>query len=112
MPPRQIGPERSRLQAIAGPNVSFAGFVPDAELRALMAGARAFVFAAEEDFGIGPVEAQAEGTPVIAPGRGGVRETVVTSGPALTGLFFNAVTAPAIAAGVQQFSGASASFLP
>ena len=52
------GPEAMRLAELAGPNVMMAGFVPDAELRALMGAARAFIFAAEEDFGIIPVEAQ------------------------------------------------------
>ncbi len=94
------GPEAARLRAIAGPNVSFAGFVPDAELRRLMGTAKAFVFAAEEDFGIVPVEAQGEGTPVIALGRGGVRETVIAAAPlrngairredGCTGMFFDA----------------------
>ena len=105
-----IGPELRQLQAIAGPNVSFAGFVPDAELRRLMAGARAFIFAAEEDFGIVPVEAQGEGTPVIALGRGGLRETLITGGPAPTGLFFDAATAPAIAAAVRSFIGREQDF--
>ena len=83
------GPERGRLEAIAGQNVRFRGFLPDAEMRLLMGRARAFIFAAEEDFGIMPLEAQAEGTPVIALGRGGARETIATAGPAQTGLFFD-----------------------
>jgi glycosyltransferase involved in cell wall biosynthesis len=61
------------------------------------------VFAAEEDFGIIPVEAQAAGTPVIALGRGGARETVVADGPAPTGLFFDRPEPAAIAAAVQRF---------
>jgi glycosyltransferase involved in cell wall biosynthesis len=97
------GPELGRIQAVAGPNVTLAGFVPDAELRRLMATARAFVFAAEEDFGIIPVEAQGEGTPVIALGRGGVRETIVTDGPQPTGRFFDAPTPDAIADAVRGF---------
>jgi glycosyltransferase involved in cell wall biosynthesis len=83
------GPERARLQSLAGSNVTFRGYVEDAELRGLMAAARAFVFAAEEDFGIVPVEAQGQGTPVIALGRGGALETVVADGAAQTGLFFD-----------------------
>ena len=97
------GPELSRIQAVAGPNVTFAGFVPDAELRRLMATTRAFVFAAEEDFGIIPVEAQGEGTPVIALGRGGARETIITGGPAPTGFFFDTPTPAAIADAVRAF---------
>ena len=76
------GPELARLKAVGAPNVEFVGFVPDDKLRDLMRGAEAFLFAAEEDFGILPVEAQSEGTAVIALGRGGVRETIVTDGAA------------------------------
>ncbi len=82
------GPEAKRLRAIAGPNVTFAGFVSDNEMRELMTTARALVFAAEEDFGIIPVEAQSEGTPVLALARGGARETVPAAGPHRTGMFF------------------------
>ena len=67
------GPEEAALRKIATPNVRFSCFVSDAEMRRLMATSRALIFAAEEDFGIVPVEAQAEGTPVIALGRGGAR---------------------------------------
>ncbi|MCK2053827.1 glycosyltransferase [Methylobacterium sp. 37f] len=97
------GPEGERLRAIATPNVSFTGFVPDADLRHLMATARAFVFAAEEDFGIIVVEAQSEGTPVLALGRGGVRETVQPHGPHRTGLFFETPEPEAIAACIREF---------
>ena len=106
------GPEADRLKAIAGPNVSFAGFVSDAELRRLMGTARAFVFAAEEDFGIVPVEAQGEGTPVLALGRGGLRETVVTEGPGRTGLFFDRAEPAAIADCVNAFIAQESEFMP
>lgn len=106
------GPEKARLQALAGPNVTFAGFVPDAELRRLMGTARAFVFAAEEDFGIVPVEAQGEGTPVIALGRGGARETVITEGPGRTGVFFDAPEPGQIAAAIRAFIAAGDVFDP
>ena len=70
-----------------------------------MARARAFVFAAEEDFGITPVEAQACGTPVIAYGAGGVLETVVSSeDPAKrTGVFFHDQTPEAVRGAVREF---------
>ena len=55
------GPEFEHIRAIAGPNVTMAGFVSDAALRELMGTACAFIFAAEEDFGIVPLEAQGEG---------------------------------------------------
>ncbi len=98
------GPEGPRLRKLATPNVSFAGFVSDAELRHLMATARAFVFAAEEDFGIAPVEAQSEGTPVLALGRGGSRETVSTAATCRTGMFFATAEPHAIAECVRAFA--------
>ncbi|MEE3718278.1 glycosyltransferase family 4 protein [Tumidithrix elongata RA019] len=70
------GGNAKELQAIAGKNVTFLGYLPPTELRKYMQRAKAFVFAAEEDFGITPVEAQACGTPAIAYGKGGVLETV------------------------------------
>jgi glycosyltransferase involved in cell wall biosynthesis len=70
------GPELSRIGGLATPNVSILGYRDDDSLRNYMQHARAFVFAAQEDFGIAPVEAQACGTPVIAYGKGGVTETI------------------------------------
>lgn len=99
------GPDLPRLCRIAGRNVEFRGFVPDAELSALMAGASAFVYAAEEDFGIVLAEAQAQGTPVIALGRGGAREIVVTDGRHPTGLFFAEPEPAEIAGAVGAFLG-------
>lgn len=81
------GPDLERLRRLAGPSVEFLGYVPDAELPGLMAGCRAFLFSAEEDFGISPVEAQAAGRPVLALGAGGCLETVV---PGVTGEHFAA----------------------
>jgi len=98
------GPERARLQALGVPNVEFTGQQGDADTARHVAGARAFLFAAEEDFGIAPVEAQAAGTPVIAYGSGGVRETVRgRDDPAPTGAFFDAQTPEAVAAAVRAF---------
>ncbi|MGM0693340.1 MAG: glycosyltransferase [Pseudomonadota bacterium] len=82
MPDRRLvvigdGPERRRLEALAGPNVSLLGYQEDAVLIDHLERTRAFVFMAEEDFGILPVEAQAAGAPVIGYGVGGVAETVV-----------------------------------
>jgi glycosyltransferase involved in cell wall biosynthesis len=106
------GPERARLEGLAGANVSFRGYVGDAELRGLMAEARAFVFAAEEDFGIVPVEAQGQGTPVIALGRGGALETVVADGEAPTGLFFDRPEPDAVADAVRRFIATEQRFEP
>ncbi|MCU0625506.1 MAG: glycosyltransferase, partial [Gemmatimonadaceae bacterium] len=70
------GPEGDRLRRAAPPNVRFLGRVDESTLLAELRSARAFVFAAEEDFGIAPLEAQACGTPVLAYARGAVRETL------------------------------------
>lgn len=83
------GPDRAKLQQHLAPNIEYLGYQPTEVVRQHMQRARAFVFAAEEDFGITPVEAQACGTPVIAYGKGGALETV--RGPettAPTGIFF------------------------
>ncbi len=104
------GPEAKKLKKIAGPNVSFTGFAPEAELRRLMGAARALIYAAEEDFGIVPVEAQAGGTPVIALGRGGARETVIASGPNRTGLFFEEPSPESIAASIGAFVASESTF--
>ncbi|MGO9132775.1 MAG: glycosyltransferase [Methylovirgula sp.] len=104
------GPEAAHLRRIATPNVSFAGFVSDEKLRHLMATARAFIFAAEEDFGIVMVEAQSEGTPVLALGRGGAREAVSVAPTERTGMYFDTPTPGDIAACVREFVQEEASF--
>jgi glycosyltransferase involved in cell wall biosynthesis len=103
------GPERSRLEALAVPNVVFTGQQDDAETARHVAAARAFLFAAEEDFGIAPVEAQAAGIPVIAYGRGGVLESIRgqhRSRP--TGRFFDVQEPWAVVDAVRTFEAASA----
>jgi glycosyltransferase involved in cell wall biosynthesis len=98
------GPEMKRIKALAGPNVEILGYQPSSVLSDLMQRARAFIFAAEEDFGITPVEAQACGTPVIAYGRGGALETIRGLDHARpTGLFFQRQDAAAIADAVLEF---------
>jgi glycosyltransferase involved in cell wall biosynthesis len=98
------GPELERVKAVAGPNATLLGRAPDAERDRRLATARAFVFAAEEDFGIAPLEAQARGTPVIAYGRGGALETIRGLDDAVpTGVLFDEQTPEAIAAGVRAF---------
>ena len=79
------GPDMAKIKSKAGKNVELLGFASDETMADLMGRAKAFVFAAEEDFGITPVEAQACGTPVICFGRGGARETVLDGE---SGLYF------------------------
>ena len=107
------GPDRARLQQMAGRNVRFVGYQPDEVIADHLQRARAFVFAADEDFGIAPVEAQAAGCPVIAYGRGGALETVVGR-PArdATGVFFDEQTPEALEAAVRLFEDEEGSFDP
>ena len=105
MPDKQLivigdGTEMKKVRAVAGPNVTLLGFQPFTVLKDHLQRARAFVFAAEEDFGIIPVEAQACGTPVIAYGRGGSRETIINE---KTGVFFNEQTEDSIVGAVRRF---------
>jgi glycosyltransferase involved in cell wall biosynthesis len=71
------GPEMAEIRRLAGPTVRLLGYQPDAVVKDHLERCRAFVFAADEDFGIAPVEAQAAGAPVIAYNHGGVRESTV-----------------------------------
>lgn len=100
------GPDEARVRAAArgAPNVEFIGFVDQQALVDLMQRARAFVFAAEEDFGITLVEAQACGTPVIAYGRGGANDIVVTEEAEWpTGLLFDRQDPDSISEAVDRF---------
>ncbi|MFT9164762.1 MAG: glycosyltransferase [Komagataeibacter saccharivorans] len=101
------GPERERIAALAdnAPNIILHGRVSDEEVLRMMRQARAFVFAAEEDFGIAMVEAQACGTPLIVFGRGGACDIVRDMGDAggATGVFFAEQDADAIITAVERF---------
>jgi len=98
------GPERPRIDAAGGANVRLLGQLSDNARDQWLDQARAFVFAAEEDFGIAPVEAQAHGTPVIAFGAGGALETIRgLESEAPTGVFFADQTAGSIADAVSLF---------
>ena len=94
------GPDMAKIKSKAGKNVELLGFADDETMADLMGRAKAFVFAAEEDFGITPVEAQACGTPVICFGRGGARETVLDGE---SGLYFMEQNAKELLAAVAKF---------
>lgn len=98
------GPELGRLQQIAPPNVRFTGWVSDEAAIELIAGAKGFLQASKEDFGISAVEAQGYGIPVLAYGQGGAAETVLGqehAGP--TGLLFDELEAEAVAQRILEF---------
>jgi len=98
-----IGPELERCKQIAhekqAKNIEFLDFVPYADLPDLYAQARAFLFPAEEDFGLTPVEAMASGVPVIAFGQGGATESVTRS----TGIFFEAQNPRSLQSAIDEF---------
>ncbi|MFM0738492.1 glycosyltransferase family 4 protein [Paraburkholderia xenovorans] len=118
MPERKLvvigdGPDMQKIRAKAGPNVEIMGYQPFKVLKEKMSRAKAFVFAAEEDFGISVVEAQACGTPVIAYGKGGALETVRDlSEPRPTGMFFDEQNTESIVAAVERFDEHRARFSP
>jgi glycosyltransferase involved in cell wall biosynthesis len=99
------GPDFDKAKAVAGPNVTLLGYQPADVLIDHMQRARGFLYAAEEDFGISVVEAQACGAPVIAYGRGGVLETVIESPDPMrrTGVFFREQSVAAIVAALARF---------
>ncbi len=94
------GPEMGKIKAKAGKNVELLGWQSDQRIGELLAKAKGFLFAAEEDFGIVVVEAQAAGTPVIAFGKGAALETVI---PGKTGLFFPEQTSASLIQTLRQF---------
>lgn len=103
------GPDRAKIKKQAGKNVEILGYQDDAVLKNMLAKARAFLFAAVEDFGILPLEAQACGTPVIAYGKGGILETVIEG---KTGLFYDKQTKQDLVAAIQKFEERENEFIP
>lgn len=109
------GPELEQIRRLAKPNVKILGWQPDQVVEEYMTKAKAFVYAAYEDFGIAPVEAQACGTPVIAYGAGGILETVrdlhrFSDSP--TGVFFATQTEEALMQAVEVFETRQVLFNP
>jgi len=120
MPRRKLvvigdGPSMKAVREAAGgaPNITFLGRVSEAELIDRMQGARASLHAAEEDFGIAIVEAQACGTPMIAYGRGGALD-ILRAPPAEdpTGVFFEQQTPESIIAAVERFEALEGAITP
>jgi glycosyltransferase involved in cell wall biosynthesis len=103
------GSEYEKIKAKAGKNITIVPHLSFQELRQHMANAKAFVFAAEEDFGITMAEAQACGTPVIAYKKGGAAEIVI---PHETGILFEEQTADAIKNAVLTFEQQQPLFNP
>lgn len=118
MPEKRIvvigdGPDFEKIKARATKNVTLLGFQETSVLCDYMQRARAFVFAAEEDFGIAPLEAQACGTPVIAFGKGGALETIVgLDAERPTGVLFAEQSVSAIVDAVGRFEAANQRILP
>jgi glycosyltransferase involved in cell wall biosynthesis len=114
------GPEMKRLRQRAGRNVKFLGEVGESQLRESYAHCRALLFAADEDFGMVPLEAQSYGRPVIAFGKGGSLETVVgrfapiatESAEELTGVFFPQQSAASLAQAILNFEACEHLFVP
>jgi glycosyltransferase involved in cell wall biosynthesis len=109
------GREYKHLKALAGPTVAFLGRVPDTQLPELYADCRAFLFAADEDFGIVPVEAQSYGRPVIAYRHGGSLETVRVNDPdgrPDTGIFFNHQSVESVIDAINRFEQVESRFEP
>jgi len=94
------GPDLAKVKSKSSANIEILGYQHTDKLTHYMQRAKALIFAAEEDFGLVPLEAQACGTPVIAYGKGGALETVRENE---TGLFFHEQTVPAICAAVKKF---------
>lgn len=107
------GSDMEKVKSKAAKNIEILGYQPDSVVEDCMRKAKAFVFAAEEDFGINPVEAQACGTPVIAFGKGGALETVRPYGVENpSGVFFEQQTVESIIKAVEEFSSKYDTFRP
>lgn len=107
------GPDMKKIKAKAASNIEILGFLPENELKSYLQRAKAFVFAAEEDFGLVPLEAQACGTPVIAFGKGGALETVRgLDHLEPTGVFFAEQTRASLKQAINTFENHQEKFKP
>jgi len=104
------GPDEKKIKSMVTQNTELLGFVKKKEMIELVSKAKAFIFAAEEDFGIAPIEAQAAGVPVIAFGKGGGLETIngifpgsTTKGSNITGVFFEKQNVESLLGAVEYF---------
>ncbi len=102
------GPEEGTLRRLAGADVTMLGEVSTDALWNEYAGCRALLFAADEDFGMVPLEAQACGRPVVAYGRGGSLETVRGRQPNRTGILFAEQSVTSLVRGIEEFEAADA----
>lgn len=103
------GPQRKRLEEMAGANITFTGFLAPAKITSIVNKAKCFVNANVEDFGIALVEAQAAGCPVVAFGQGGAAETVLDG---KTGLLFLEQSIAALIDAIQKFLKIKSDFDP
>lgn len=103
------GPDEEKIKAKSGKNISLAGFQSGEKLKQYMKKAKAFVFAAEEDFGIVVIEALASGTPVIALNKGGTAETIQDG---VNGILFNEQRPELIKEAVERFEKEQNKFDP
>jgi glycosyltransferase involved in cell wall biosynthesis len=105
------GQDDAKLRRLGGGSVEFLGWQPDEAIREKLRECRALLFPGEEDFGIVPVEAQACGTPVIAFGRGGASETILT-GAEPTGFLFEEQSVDCLVAALEEFEKNSERYAP
>lgn len=111
------GPDFKKIKKLASSNVELKGYVEKEEMLDMIKRAKAFIFAAEEDFGIAPIEAQACGVPVIAYGKGGALETIIGvssdekfDNKSVTGIFFKEQTSFSLLEAVNYFEKNETSF--
>jgi glycosyltransferase involved in cell wall biosynthesis len=98
------GPDRSRLESLAGPTVRFLGRQPDAVVNRHASRCRALIFPGEEDFGMAPLEINAAGRPVVAYGAGGATETVIEN---LNGVLFREQTVESLVQALEKYESQS-----